>query len=146
MTRPNAELAYRVLDHIDAHPEQHDQSDFVRRPAGTSSLTAESMPCGTTACFAGWTVLLSGYTLDFGYQHWPTVEDDGRRVDVDDLAAELLGIGTRGVIDDAPHALFYEARNRDELADQIEEIFGPRPHPAEDSAGVCAGSRGERRG
>lgn len=22
MTRPNAELAYRVLDHIDAHPEQ----------------------------------------------------------------------------------------------------------------------------
>lgn len=35
-TKPNAELAYAVLDQIDAHPETWDQGDW---------------DCGTTACF-----------------------------------------------------------------------------------------------
>lgn len=74
---PNAELAYQVLDYIDAHPDQHDQSDFVRRPA------------------------------------------------------ELLGIGSHGVRDDAPHALFYDAQDRQSLGHTVAEIFGPRPQTME---------------
>ena len=38
---PNAELAYRVLDHIDANPQQWDQGRWIGQ--------AE---CGTVACFA----------------------------------------------------------------------------------------------
>lgn len=45
MTTPNAELAYRVLDHIDAHPESWIQKTWW---------------CGSGGCFAGWTAELSG--------------------------------------------------------------------------------------
>jgi hypothetical protein len=45
-----------VMDHIDAHPDDHDQSFWAspvydQHPDGTVS-------CRTTACFAGWAVLL----------------------------------------------------------------------------------------
>lgn len=123
---PNAALAYAVLDQIDAHPEQHDQSDFVRHHGDVWSIAATDMPCGTTACFAGWAVLLSGRTLELNHIV-PQVRMDHGLVDVDDAAALLLGIGTRGMYDDPAHALFYAARTRDDLARQVAEIFGPRP-------------------
>lgn len=43
------ELAQKVLDHIEAHPERHDQHRWVDNP----------YDCGTSACLAGWTVLLN---------------------------------------------------------------------------------------
>lgn len=129
MTTSNAVLAYKVLDHIDAHPEQHNQSDFVRRSTPAWLLSAEGIPCGTTACFAGWTVLLTGRTIYLG-STMPKVEIDGDLVEVDDVAARLLGLGHRGLDGDA-HRLFYEARTREDLGRLVAEIFGPRPHPAD---------------
>lgn len=124
--KPNARLAYLVLDHIDAHPEQHHQRDFVCRSGPERSVAADDMPCGTTACFAGWTVLLSGHTIHLGVM--PKVKVVDRMVDVDDLAAQLLGIAERGM-DDVPYQLFYDARNRESLGRLVAEIFGPRPCP-----------------
>lgn len=46
---PNAELAYRTLDQIDASPEHWRQSSWV---------------CGTSYCFGGWAVVLSGGQLN----------------------------------------------------------------------------------
>lgn len=43
----NIELMTKVRDHVVAHPEQHDQS-----------MWAVKTECGTTACAAGWTLLL----------------------------------------------------------------------------------------
>lgn len=43
----NTELLQQTMQHIKDHPEKHDQNDWY-------------VSCGTTACFAGWTVLLSG--------------------------------------------------------------------------------------
>lgn len=126
--KPNAELAYRVLSHIDEHPEQHDQRDFVLHHHG-GALTADAMPCGTKACFAGWTVLLSDYQLNLN-RAMPAAEVDGEMVHVDDLAAQLLGIGESGMHDDAPRSLFYDARTREDLGRLVAEIFGPRPEPA----------------
>ena len=42
------EAAQKVLDHIELHPEKHDQQAW----ANTSNA------CGTTGCIAGWTVML----------------------------------------------------------------------------------------
>lgn len=46
------ELLERVKAHIRAHPEQFDMLTFGR----------VDDPCGTTACIAGWSVILSGQT------------------------------------------------------------------------------------
>lgn len=137
MTRPNAELAYRVLDHIDAHPEQWDQGTYIAK--------AE---CGTVACFAGWTVLLSGEQPYFGRDdEWAETSyvSAGATVYVSELAEELLGV-SRFVPDDVEDIdedscfespcsgcthcgldLFAGGNTRDELGRLVEVIFGPRP-------------------
>jgi hypothetical protein len=111
---PNAELAYRVLDQIDAHPELWDQGWFF-------TMT----DCGTTACFAGWTCLLSGEMPDYERQGFIGLDGDeaywlasGERADV--RALELLGL-TNGF------RLFASGNTRADLQLCVEELFGPRP-------------------
>jgi hypothetical protein len=117
MTIPNAELAYKVLDQIDAHPEQWDQGVYLR--AGY---------CGTVGCFAGWACLLSGEkpkaSVDFDTIHLA----DGTRVP--DRAEELLR--TSRYLDagtDDERDLFSEYNTREDLGRLVAEIFGPRPEP-----------------
>jgi hypothetical protein len=116
---PNAALAYKVLDHIDAHPEQHEQSVWT-------TMTY----CGTAACFAGWTCLLSGDRL---------VEDEDGDTDVEvwvggnirripERAAELLGIPYAPLfVLPYGHDLFNPGNEREDLGRLVAEIFGPRP-------------------
>lgn len=47
-TESGRKLAAQILEHITAHPEQHDQVSF-----------GEKNDCGTTACIAGWAALLT---------------------------------------------------------------------------------------
>lgn len=115
MNAPNAELAYQVLDHIDAHPEQWDQGLYIGK--------AE---CGTVACFAGWAVLLSGAVpvySDYTCRRADLVRVDDRTRNIDDYAEELLGarrwIGER--------SLFDPMNTRDDLGEMVERVFGPRP-------------------
>ncbi len=114
---PNAELAYKVLDHIDAHPEQHDQRSWT-----------EKVGCGTVACFAGWTCLLSGDEPvpdddgDIDVEVWV----DGNIVRIPQRATHLLGLP----YDRQPgwgHHLFDPANSREDLHRLVAEIFGPRP-------------------
>lgn len=117
MTTPNAELAYAVLDQIDAHPEQWFQGLWIGRDE-----------CGTSGCFAGWTCLLSGDVPAFEHGD----EEDTEYVAIDGTlryiplrAAELLGIEYRvGYIYDT---LFDPSNKRDDLGRLVSEIFGPRP-------------------
>lgn len=117
MTTPNAELAYKVLDHIDAHPEQWQQDLYIGKTE-----------CGTVACFAGWTVLLSGGVP----HHWSGRSDDvtaevifdGNEESVSYRAQLLLG-ADRWVRED----LFDVYNTREDLGRLVEEIFGPRPKP-----------------
>lgn len=48
----NTELLQQVMQYIDDHPKQHDQSDWYRENE-----------CGTTACFAGWACILTGHNI-----------------------------------------------------------------------------------
>lgn len=115
MSAPNAELAYLVLDHIDAHPDQWDQATWE---------------CGTVACFAGWTVKLSGGSLEdltdrVGILTPLVIEGPAEIVGLEvDVAAELLlGYDSRAFDED----LFDGLNTRADLDRIAEAIFGPRP-------------------
>lgn len=94
----NIPLMRRVLDHITSNPGQHNQSSYRE-------------------CVAGWAVRLHG---DWGFLNTTgpgAMAVDavnfrtGRVADVDDLAAELLGI-----TEDEAEYLFHEAFNRGAVA------------------------------
>jgi hypothetical protein len=117
MTEPNAELAYKVLDHIDAHPEQWNQGDWLGKTS-----------CGTAGCFAGWAVVLAGLDLLFDEPD-PEFPDyspalfvigaDGQR-DIPSAARDVLGLKESGF-------LFSPVNTRKGLGIIVAELFGPRP-------------------
>jgi hypothetical protein len=116
--QPNVELAYRVLDHIDANPEQWNQATWFGRSE-----------CGTTGCFAGWAVALAGHDIDFdpepnewdGRQPYASIDGDGNKAIRDVAAAELRISG------EDEEVLFDGDNTREDLGDLVAEIFGPRP-------------------
>lgn len=115
---PNAELAYRVLDQIDAEPERWNQNAWV-------------IGCGTSYCFAGWALTLTGHTLvGRGAEAGSGMDLDGfHRVDgsiVGDAAARELDIDLLSADD-----LFSVYNNRADLGTLVAEIFGPRPRTAQ---------------
>lgn len=54
MTDVNVPLLRKTLEHIEAHPEEHNQRVWAVRTS-----------CGTAACLAGWVVQLAGRDLDW---------------------------------------------------------------------------------
>jgi hypothetical protein len=131
-TTPNAELAYRVLDQIDANPSLHSQAWWF-------TVT----DCGTAACFAGWACLVAGdkpHAFDRPLQLVAVGEDisfaqgpDGEVVYASDRAAELLGVDKT-----TARTLFDGHNTREDLGRLVAEIFGPRRHPAESSFAPAA--------
>lgn len=77
----NVALGRRVLDFIEAHPEQFDMATFGR-----------STDCGTVGCIAGHVLLQSGYALA-GYDLFVRPDDSGSYVLSECLeAVRLLGL------------------------------------------------------
>jgi hypothetical protein len=113
-TTPNAELAYRILDHIDAHPEQWLQDRWAGRG-------------GTVGCFGGWAVMLSGYTVDSKAAICASPADKENLLGyrVKDASDRLLSISDETARDYGdPYDGFL---TRSELGQLVTEIFGPRP-------------------
>jgi hypothetical protein len=132
----NVELARKVREHTRRFPEVLDMADWLQigsndyndadiRAAGDITTT-----CGTTACFAGWTVLLGGYELDEdGYVYRggnPVIRMQAFefkpgsfpvKMHSDQLARELLGIEQTDA-----SKLFYCAA--EDLDGKLFEIFG----------------------
>lgn len=77
MTTINAPLLRKVLDHITAHPEEWDQTDWA-------SMTS----CGTACCVAGHAAVMTGHTPDFRGYGSTHVTSDGRYIC--DVAREEL--------------------------------------------------------
>lgn len=133
---PNADLAYRVLDHIDAHPESWNQTVWYRQNE-----------CGTAGCFAGWAVMLAGHQIEptfagpNGNRSYSKIDGDSyismQQVAERDLrieGAEIpchLGCGDCGARSAASTALFDAINTREDLGRLVAEIFGPRPDAAD---------------
>lgn len=142
--KPNAELAWRVLDHIDVDPESWNQGTWYRQT-----------DCGTSACFAGWAVALAGHRIDVdsepdpdGAQYYAAIDGD-RNITICGAAMLDLGLvgiqvpcrcGDCGTTVGAADLLFDAVNDREALGALVAEIFGPRPehcsytlpHPAHD--------------
>jgi hypothetical protein len=121
--KPNAELAYRVID--TARAAQTLKMGFWAMKAGghgpvtLADLTAPS--CGMTACMAGWTEALAGNSVDIGGNVY---DAEGKYLGAAKrLAAERLGISR----DESEDLFFGE---EEDLDDKIAAIFGPRPEAA----------------
>lgn len=126
----------RVWQHVQEHPERHDQARWVnlhprhcqlrddapRTPCHNPGdaldryVIDDEWACGTTACFAGWTALLNGWR-PIGPNHWVSVTDGVSIRDVDEVAAELLCLTLSESM-----ALFY-AEDRDEVARVVAELI-----------------------
>jgi hypothetical protein len=122
--KPNAELAWRTYDAINANPAHFNMDNWVEA-RGTVTIGLEQLTdpeCGTTACFAGWAIALSGYQLTPNRE----VIRANRMIpdDMPSFAASLLRITEYEASD-----LFY-VDNEDFNAELVEEIFGPRPDGA----------------
>lgn len=94
-----------VIAFIRKHPKQHDQSSwFERAPLhtpGGDNQPEKPWDCGTTACIAGWTLLLDGrygYTEPGWSTHLARIDLEPNEhgqpeiVDVQDEATDLLGL------------------------------------------------------
>lgn len=121
MTTPNAALAYRVIDQIDAHPE---------------SWAQDVWDCGTAACFAGWAVRLSGGSSVGNVVTDGPAELVGRLVE--SAALEVLGIDEETAWEPYDRGtgdwLFSPDLDRKGLGETIAEIFGPRPEPVDEQS------------
>lgn len=118
MTAPNSELAYQVLDHIDAHPDQLEMTVWIVRGE-----------CGTVGCFAGWACLLSGdrpaFAPDDQETNLVTVDTNDGGPQPYDLSVPTRAIHLLRIDDEQATRLFYA--HPDRLRDRVGEIFGPRP-------------------
>lgn len=103
---PDLDLLDEVVDHIDTHPEQHDQWSWI---------------CGTTACIGGRTCLLRGWAPQVrpGDDHVYSVVKGGVERHVADAARELLGLDAA-----TAQRLFCGANTVDDIHLVQKEIHG----------------------
>lgn len=121
--------AYRVWDLIQAHPEHLDQALYFSEDAldyCDGGLDSFLDRCGTTACFAGWTLLDAGYVLRCGVIVPPDWDpnDSNPHTAIEDEAAALLGL----TYDE--HWRLFHCFDHGKLPQVVEEIFGPHPEKA----------------
>lgn len=104
----NVALLNKVMEHIEAHPEEHDQRYW-------GIVTA----CGTKFCFAGHTAMMCGHDPVFDPMGFFVGCRDhrGGSQRVDDVARSELGISTR----DASR-LFFESTTIQQLRAVVDEI------------------------
>lgn len=106
----NIPLARKVLEHIEAHPEEHAQAHF-----------ASKNECGTTACIAGHALLLSGaYRIDnFDGDEFDFFEaSTGKLVLPSDTAQGLLGL-----THDQREELFFALQDKDEALEYLRNLI-----------------------
>lgn len=114
LPKRNIQLLRDTIDYIDAHPDEHDQDDWVQ-------------PCGTAFCYAGHAALLAGATrpgleITRGESTWyvdtQTLESViGRYFDVKEHVLEVSVFAEQklGLTYNEADIMFSEVRTRAEL-------------------------------
>lgn len=130
----NVEKLVELRDQLVLHPEQHDQNTWVNTHGET--ITPDEQPdmsCGTTACAAGWTVLLNGERFaDYGTVLADTSNPSAYRqhvyrdgaftlrlvVSVPERAQQILGLN-----DQQAEQLFYLERDKVKTVKHLDELI-----------------------
>lgn len=109
---PNWKLIDHTLEAIRESPERFNMRSFVSA-------------CGTTMCFAGWALTLTGHTLEADFPSGHTYLDGDAYAEIADLAAQELNID-----DVSADRIFYATLLGDDV-DKLEALildtFGGRP-------------------
>lgn len=117
MPAPNAKLARKVLEQIEAHPERWDQEFWARQ-----------LSCGTSYCFAGHAVTLAKPDAEFDFPGeasnyndavYVEVPSDGRRL-IMEVAQEALGL-----TDYSATVLFAPSNTLEHLRDYVTQLERP---------------------
>lgn len=95
MPERNTELLQRVMQHINDHPEQHNQERYWN-------------DCGTPSCFAGWALHFSGITIQ-ALRRSPLTTGE--------YAGDILGL-----TDDERSTLFYAENTRPMLELMVKDL------------------------
>lgn len=112
-----------TLAFIEAHPEAHNQAFFVKpeKKAPAVQIPGNGEICGTTACFAGWTVLLDHEHFALGKDvfgdTWAVVRGTQDRISFYNEAKRLLGLTHMEATD-----LFYASATLDDVKSTIDRI------------------------
>lgn len=85
----DAELAWKVYDHIVAHPEEWDQEEWVKQYTPSSSFD-----CGTKACYAGTLALMIAPIGTVFEDICMTLPDNDEETYYDSFAKDVLTKGT----------------------------------------------------
>jgi hypothetical protein len=109
----NVELLNKVMEHIEAHPEEHDQDQW-----------AQLADCGTKYCFAGHAAFMCGWTPIFDPDNtaaFCTSPDGDDSVPIESVARDLLGVTILQA-----EFLFYECGTADELRACVDKLISGR--------------------
>lgn len=113
MSTLNIPLAREVLEHLEAHPEEHDQAAFARENE-----------CGTTLCIAGHSLLLSGqYGLTQhadGLHEFDFIDKADRQVVT---LPSLIAQGLLGLSFHEQDRLFFQLQNEGEALNYLRELI-----------------------
>lgn len=115
---PNVPLLRKVWEYVKDEPDDYDQREWVKQQhLGTT--------CGTTYCFAGHALALSGHTLEARYSYGtyaPEYYLDGERVvDVNIAAEACKALGISYTMGDR---LFWGSNTREDVRRIVSGIIG----------------------
>jgi hypothetical protein len=108
----NVDLLYKVLDHIRENQDQHDQSSWARKT-----------DCGSSFCFAGWTVQLSDYEIVWNQRFqqegadFCTAPGGDYFYSIEHVAQSLLGLDIL-----QKQALFFTSQTFDDVESVVKDI------------------------
>jgi hypothetical protein len=115
MPEKNIPLIRKTLEHIEAHPDEHNQA-----------VWAKKTECGAQFCFAGWAVMLAEevepFWVDFeenGTLASYVITSDGLKASIMEEAQKLLGL-----TECERNLLFMESYTLDELRSSIRRVTG----------------------
>ncbi|MBB3752414.1 hypothetical protein FHT44_004926 [Mycolicibacterium sp. BK634] len=98
-------LARKVLDKITTEPKSFNMDVWCESP-----IDDNLNPCGTTACLAGWTMILSG-EYELGKDGFPLELEMMSSADIEKAGARLLGLPLEEVVSviEGGRSLFYSS-------------------------------------
>jgi len=111
MSGINVPLLRKALEHIDAHPEEHDQRSWMRQTS-----------CGTTMCLAATVAVLAGHEIDWSKSLMTTGDLAHFYAVVDGRTVPEAAQDSLGADDEQAYSLFYGCKNADDLWAAAEEM------------------------